>query len=75
MMIRPKMFAMVLLAMLLSLAPARPAAAQPAYIWITYTFGSYQWKDLDGKCVAVCQQLYTCPCWPITITVPVPIGD
>jgi hypothetical protein len=43
-------------------APALQAV--PVYIF-PFTVGTYQWKDLDGKCVASCYYTMSCPCWPI----------
>jgi hypothetical protein len=49
---------------LLFVAPA--AQALPTYIF-PVTIGTYQWKDLDGKCVSSCPYGMTCPCWPTRI--------
>jgi hypothetical protein len=54
----------VALVMLVSAAPV--LQAMPIYIFPIHV-GGYAWKDLDGKCVAGCSHLYTCPCWPINI--------
>lgn len=43
-------------------APALQAL--PTYIF-PVKIGTYQWKDLDGKCVASCNYGTSCPCWPI----------
>jgi hypothetical protein len=56
-------FVPVLLA-LLFVAPT--AQALPTYIF-PVTIGTYQWKDLDGKCVSSCPYGMTCPCWPTKI--------
>lgn len=51
----------------LALMCAAPAAqALPIYIF-PVKVGSYQWKDLDGKCVSSCNYGMSCPCWPIEI--------
>lgn len=48
----------------LALMFAAPALqALPVYIF-PYSVGTYQWKDLDGKCVAPCSYGLSCPCWP-----------
>lgn len=49
---------------LMCVAPA--AQALPIYI-IPVSIGYYQWKDLDGKCVASCNYTLSCPCWPAKI--------
>lgn len=54
----------VALVMLASAAPV--LQAMPIYIFPIHV-GGYAWRDLDGKCVAPCSHLYSCPCWPIDI--------
>jgi hypothetical protein len=58
--VRLRGFALAVLG-LLALAPA--AEAVPIYI-APFTIGKYEWKDLDGRCVAACPHQFTCPCWP-----------
>ena len=57
----------LLLAVALLVPPVARADAQPLWIWIDVTVGSFSWKDLDGRCVAGCAQYYNCPCWPLRV--------
>ncbi len=57
--LRPLCLALAILTMTAPVLRALPM------FWVTV--GDFEWKDLDGRCVASCPHGYTCPCQPVTL--------